>query len=257
MFLFGLQHWISPHSQRIAEVMLDKIRPSVLFQVLLKLWPIIRFQLDEFLHECSIFVVLIGCIRLPRNRGVTVFSQVGAYNFPCFQEEHIPLVLLLKYFLFFFVSISRSFVSRMILLTVCTSNFLLAIFLQVVRVLFTEFGTCLLSFTGFPVVSIFLTFEAPQGSWDVQLNFLKTIADRHLVGSTGLIKYQDVSVGLDSFFAFSNGDSYICNSLFPYGWCYLVFCSQCQHPTPDNSFERVEFLMRVRSAFRSMKGFHF
>ena len=76
--------------------------------------------------------------------------------------------------------------------------------------------TCLSSSTGFPVVSIFLAFEGPHWNWDVLLNSLKTTADLHLLGSTGLIKCQDV--GLDSFFAFSDGDSsYICNSLFSQG----------------------------------------
>ena len=49
------------------------------------------------------------------------------------------------------------------------------------------------------MVSIFLAFEAPQEHWDVLLNSLKTIADLHLLGSMGLIKCQDVSVGLDLF----------------------------------------------------------
>ena len=29
VFLFGLQHWISPHSQPVAELVLGKILPSV------------------------------------------------------------------------------------------------------------------------------------------------------------------------------------------------------------------------------------
>ena len=96
------------------------------------------------------------------------------------------------------------------------------------------------------------------GSWDILLNSLKTIADLHLLGSMRLIKCQDVSVGLDSFFAFSDGDSfYVCNSRFSQGWCYLLFCSQCQLPTLDNSLGSVEFLMWVGSAFRCMKGFYF
>ena len=181
------------------------------FQVFLKLWPIIRFQQDQFLHECSIFVVLIGCILPPCNRSVAVFfSHVGSDNFPCFQEGDIPLVFHLKYFLFFFVSIAKSCVSRVIFSAVSPFNF----FVQVVRVIFTAFGTSQSSSIGFPLGSIFLTFKALQESWDVLLDFLKTIADLHLLGSTGLVKCQDVSVGLDSFFAFSNGDSYICNSLF-------------------------------------------
>ena len=52
------------------------------------------------------------------------------------------------------------------------------------------------------------------------------------------------------FFAFCDGDfSYICNSLFSQSWCYLVFCSQCQLPTLDNSLESIKFLMWVGSAF--------
>ena len=146
----------------------------------------------------------------------------------------------LNYLFFFFVNNARSYVSRMILSAVCTCNFFQAIFLHVVRVLFTAFRTCLSSFRGFPVVSIFLAFEAPQGRWNVLLNSLKTIADFHLVGSTGRIKCQDVSVGLYSLFAFSDGDSsYICNFLFSQGWCYLLFCSQCQLPTSDNSLGSV------------------
>ena len=145
----------------------------------LKLEPIIGFQLDQFLHECSIFVVLIGCIHPPCNRDVAAFTHVGPYNFPCFQKKHISLVFRLKYFLFFFVNIARSCVSWMILSAVCTCNFLQAIFLHVVRVLFTAFRTCLMTSTGFPVVSIFLAFEAPQGNWGVLLDSLKTIADLH------------------------------------------------------------------------------
>ena len=148
-----------------------------------------------------------------------------------------------KYFLFFFVS-------RMILSAICISYFFQAIFLHMIRVLFTPFCTCLLSSTGFLVVSIFLAFEASQGRRDVLSNSLKPIADLLLLGSTGLIKFQDVIVNLDSFFAFSDGDSsYICNSLFSQGWCYLFFCSKCLLPTTDNSFGSVEFLMLCISSY--------
>ena len=54
-------------------------------------------------------------------------------------------------------------------------KFFQAIFLHMVWILFATFGTCLSSSIGFPVVSIFLAFEAPQGSWNVLLNSLKTI----------------------------------------------------------------------------------
>ena len=90
-----------------------------------------------------------------------------------------------------------------------------------VQILFTALGTCLLSSAGFHVVSIFLVFEAPQESWDIHLNPLKTIVDLHLLGSMELIKCQDVAVGLDLFFAFSNGDSSdVCHSLFSKHYCH-------------------------------------
>ena len=209
---------MSPHSQLVAELVVGKIQPSVVFSGTLKLWPIIGFQMDQFLYEYSIFVVLIGCICPPCNRGIAVFFHVAPYNFLCFQKGHIPLVFHLKYFLFFSVSIARPCVSQMILLAVCTSNFFQAIFLHVVQVL----CTCLSSSTDFPVVSIFLAFEAPQENWDVLLNSLKTIADLHLLGSMGLIKCQDVSVGLDSLFTFSDGDSFI-------------FVTPCFHKADDIS----------------------
>ena len=62
---------------------------------------------------------------------------------------------------------------------------------------------------------------------------------------------------MDSFFAFSIGDSNVCNSLFSHGCSYLLFSSQCQLSTSDNTFESVEFFMQVGSAFRRIKGFHF
>ena len=123
----------------------------------------------------------------------------------------------------FFIDIIRFCVSQLILSAVRTSNFLQAIFLHMVQVFSPALGICLLSSTGFPVLSIFWAFEAPQGWWDVMLNSLKTIAYLHLLGSMRLVKCQDVSVGLDSFLAFSNGDSYVCNSLFSKDCCYHIF----------------------------------
>ena len=148
MFLFGLQQWISPHSQFVAELVLGKIWLKVVFQLLLNLWPITGFQLDQFLHEHSIFVVLIGCIHPPYNRAIAAFSHIGPYNFPCFQKGHISLMFHLKYSLSFLVNISRSFICWMIVSAVCTSNFFQAIFLHVVQVLFITFGTHLSSSTG-------------------------------------------------------------------------------------------------------------
>ena len=154
----------------------------------------------------------------------------------------------------FFANIARSWVCWMIVSAFCTSNFFHAIFLYVVQVFFTAFGTCVSPSIGFSVVSTFFVFEALLGSWDVLLDS----QDNSRFSPTGLVKCQDVSDGLDSFLAFSDGDSsYICSFLFSQGWCYHLFCSQCQFPTPDNSLGSVEFLMQVRSAFRWMKGFYF
>ena len=66
------------------------------------------------------------------------------------------------------------------------------------------------------MVSIFLAFEAPQECWDIHLYPLKTIVNLDLLGSMQLIKCQDVAIGLDLFFAFSNVDSSdVCHSIFP------------------------------------------
>ena len=96
---------------------------------------------------------------------------------------------------------------------------------------------------------IFLVFEAPQECWDIHLNPLKTIVDLHLLGSTELIKCQDVAVGLDLFFAFSNGDSS--------DVCHLLCYSQGQLPTSDNSFGCVQSFVWICSAFGSVENFHF
>ena len=41
---------------------------------------------NKFIHECSIFVVLIRCIHLPCNRTVAVFSHVSPYYFSAFRR---------------------------------------------------------------------------------------------------------------------------------------------------------------------------
>ena len=156
--------------------------------MLLKLCPIIGFQLEQFLHKCSIFAVVIGSIRLPCHRCVAAFSHIAPYNSPSFQEGNIPLVFDLNNFFFFLVNSTCSCLKEIRCVNCQLDHPAYAIFLCMDRVLFTAFGTYLSPSTGFPVVSKFLTFEAPQGSWDVLLNSLKTIADLHLFWSLGLIK---------------------------------------------------------------------
>ena len=78
--------------------------------------------------------------------------------------------------------------------------------------LFTAFGTCVVLYRlpcGIHIFGIWSTSGALERTARL------SITDLHLLGSKGLIKSQDVSVGLDSFFAFSNGDSNICDSVFP------------------------------------------
>ena len=226
VFLFGLQHWISPHSQLVAELELGKIQPSVVFSGAPE--TLTNHSLPTGSISPWVFYIsgFIGCTLPPCNRAGAIFSYVGPNNFPCFHERRIPLVFHLKYFLLVFVKVARCCVSQMIL-AVCTLNLFKALFLQVVRVLFTTFVTCMSSSTDFPVVSIFLAFEAPQWCWNTLLNSLKTIANLYLLRSMGLVKCQDVSVSLDSFFtSFSNGDSsYIYHFQYSQGWCYLLFCS--------------------------------
>ena len=75
------------------------------------------------------------------------------------------------------------------------------------------------------------------GPWDVLRNSHKTKTDLNLHVTMGLVKCQDVDVGLYSFFAFSNGDSsYVCNFPFSQDRCYLLFCIQSQLPTSGHSF---------------------
>ena len=68
--------------------------------MLLKLWSIIGFQLEQFLHKCSIFAVVIGSIRPPCNGGIAAFSHIAPYNSPSFQEGNISLVFDLNNFFF-------------------------------------------------------------------------------------------------------------------------------------------------------------
>ena len=99
------------------------------------------------------------------------------------------------------------------------------------------------------MVSIFLAFEAHQECWDIYINPLKTIVDLHLLGSMQLIKCQDVAVGLDLFFTFSNGDTS--------DICHLLCYSQGQLHTSDNSFGCVQSFVWICSAFGSVENFHF
>ena len=153
----------------------------------------------------------MGGIRRPCNRGVAAFSLIDPYNFPCIQEGHISLVFHFKYFLFLFCKkIARSCVSRIILSAVCTSNFFQVIFFHVVRILFPAFGQRMSSSTCFPVVCLyFWHLKHLRGAG----TYCSTLTRQLLIFTS--LGVRDVSVGLDSFFAFSDGDSSnILNSLF-------------------------------------------
>ena len=177
------------------------------------------------------------------------FGQLFGSNWISFSTRTLYLLS--------FEDVTRSWVSQMVMSGVWTTDFLWAIFLHMVRVLFTTLCTCLSSSASISVVSIFLTSEATQGCWDVLFNPLYTTLNFHFLGNIGLIKYQDVGIGLDLLSAFSNGvssDGY--HSLFSRGCCHLLYYSQGQLPTSDNSFKSVQSFMRICSAFGHVEAFH-
>ena len=84
VFLFGLQHWISPHSQFFAELVLGKIRPSEFFSGVSETLGNPSLPTESI----SLWVFYICCLHWlyspppPCNRGVAAFSHVCPYNFP-------------------------------------------------------------------------------------------------------------------------------------------------------------------------------
>ena len=110
MFLSGVQHWISLHSKPFAEMVIGKIRPNVIFSDAPE--TLVNHSLPTGSISLPVFytVVWIGCIRPPCNRGAAVFSHIGSNNSSCFEPGHILLGFHLKYFHFFFVNITRSYV---------------------------------------------------------------------------------------------------------------------------------------------------
>ena len=79
-----------------------------------------------------------------------------------------------------------------------------------------------------------------------------------LLGILGLIKCQDLGIGLELFFAFSNGDlSHVCHYLFSQRCCHLVCCSKSQLPTSDKSFGYVQSFVCRCFGFSCVEHFHF
>ena len=140
MFLFGLQHGISSHSQFVAELVLGKIQPNVVFsgapETLTNRW----------LPTGSISprVFYICCLDWVNKPSV---QQRCGYFLPCRSKQFSLLPRRIHFscvssqvFPFLFVNNARSCVSRMILSAVCTSSFFQAIFLRVVRILSPHFA---------------------------------------------------------------------------------------------------------------------
>ena len=76
------------------------------FQQLLKLWPIVWFQLDQLLHEGSVFTHLIALsdrVHPPCNRDISVFLPYRTQLFSSFQKGHISFLLHLLYFPLFYI----------------------------------------------------------------------------------------------------------------------------------------------------------
>ena len=156
---------------------------------------------------------------------VTEALLVSPHNFHCFQEGLISLIYHLYYFFFFSIDIARSCVCRMVLFAIWTSNWFWAFLFFVIWFFFPSLFTCLFSFVSVPVVSKFLTFEAPQGSWDVLFQPLQTIAYFYHFKNLGLIQSQDVRICFDFFSPLFNAySSYVCYSSFSHGSCHLLFC---------------------------------
>ena len=154
----------------------------------LKFWSIIRFQLDQVLHQGSIPSVLVALsdwICLSYDRGESTLSHVGSRYFPSFCKASVFLVFHPKYFFLHFINVPRLWVSRIILTAVCVFYFIRALFVCMVRILFTALGTCRSSSANFPVVSLFLTFEAPHEGWDILFDPLEAIADFHFLRNMG------------------------------------------------------------------------
>ena len=106
-------------------------------------------------------------------------------------------------------------------------------------------------------MSTFLTFEASLECWDILFNPLEVVADLHFFGYMGLIKSQDVGVDLYLPTTLSDWDSFdICHALFSPVCCHFFCCSQCQLPTSDNSFRRVQSLLGICLTFVSVEAFY-
>ena len=182
----------------------------------LEFQPIIWFQLNQFLHKSSIFVILIDCICSLCYRSVGIFAYVSTYNFPCFQENSScasPQVSLFCRFHRILFKLGDFVDSSHILFP--SSN--------MVWVLFIAFGTCVLSSTGFPMVSTFLAFEAPHGSWNILFDSLYTLDYLPLLGNVGLVECQDVGVGF--YFFLLSYSFYLCDPLVSQGcWHLLFYC---------------------------------
>ena len=110
-------------------------------------------------------------------------------------------------------------------------GFIWVIFLHVVWVFFPTVST------SFPVVTIFLTFKAPQGCRDVLYYLLKGIYDSNFIGYFGLTEHRNVCICLNFLSALSGCYSFVVgDTLFFQNCCYLLHCNQGQVSTSNNSF---------------------
>ena len=201
-----------------------KFGQALFFQVILKLWPIIWFQLDLFLHKSSVFIYLVDWIHSPCNR--SMFSPIkDPIVFLAFWKDTF-ILRFTSSIPFSFLSISQDFALAG---WPCWQLEHLISFKQFSAMWSRSLSLHLCPLQAFMWCPYFWHLKHPQDCWDIHLNPLKTIVDLHLFGGMELIKCQDVAVGLDLFFAFSNGDSSdVCHSLFSQHYCYLLCYSQGQ-----------------------------
>ena len=120
-------------------------------------------------YPAELYICSLSCfdwIYPTYNKGVGILSHGGPYYFSSLQKVTF---LLCQYFFLLFIDVTRSWVSWMVMSAVWISDFLWAILLRMVWVLFAAFYICLSSSASFPVVSIFLTFKAPHRCWDIHI----------------------------------------------------------------------------------------
>ena len=123
-----------------------------------------------------------------------------------------------------------------------------------IRLLFVALCTCLSSSASFPVVAIFLTFEAPQRCRNILFNHLEAKPDFHFLGNMESIKSQDICISQSFLFTFSDSNSFdVLDTLFSQGCCYV---SKGQLLASDHSYRCIQSPIWTSPALKCIKRLH-